>query len=260
MPGSVSPTVTTAAAISAVGLSRRYGEGPAAVHALREVDLTVPANSFTAIMGPSGSGKSTLLHCLSGLDTATGGQVFHGDVEITRMSERELTRLRRERVGFVFQEFNLLPTLTARENVLLPLQLAGRRPDPGLLETIIGLLGLAERLEHRPAELSGGQIQRVAVARALVTEPRVVFADEPTGNLDRRSGTELLRLLRRCVGELGQTVVMVTHDPAAAAYADRVLFLADGRFAGDLAGPTLPAILDRLDALEDDLGGNGAER
>ncbi|MEV5752236.1 ABC transporter ATP-binding protein [Actinoallomurus sp. NPDC052308] len=257
MPVSTSSsTATTTAAISAVGLSRRYGEGPTGVDALREVDLTVPAGSFTAVMGPSGSGKSTLLHCLSGLDTATGGQVFLGDMEITRMGERELTRLRRERVGFVFQAFNLLPSLTARENIQLPLQLAGRRADPSLLETIVGLLGLTERLDHRPAELSGGQVQRVAVARALITEPRVVFADEPTGNLDRRSGTELLRLLRRCVTELGQTVVMVTHDPAAAAHADRALFLADGRVAGDLAGPTLPAILDRLDALEE----NGAER
>ena len=257
MPASpTSPTVTTTAAIRAAGLSRRYGDGPTAVDALREVHLAVPAESFTAVMGPSGSGKSTLLHCLSGLDTATGGQVFLGDVEITRMGERELTRLRRRRVGFVFQAFNLLPSLTARENILLPLQLAGRRADPRLLDGIVGLLGLAERLDHRPAELSGGQIQRVAVARALITEPQVVFADEPTGNLDRRSGTELLGLLRRCVDELGQTVVMVTHDPAAAAHADRVLFLADGRIDGDLAGPTLPAILDRLDAL----GGNGAER
>jgi putative ABC transport system ATP-binding protein len=207
-------------------------------------------------MGPSGSGKSTLLHCLSGLDAATSGQVFLGDAEITGMGERELTRLRRERVGFVFQAFNLLPSLTAQENVVLPLQLAGRRPDPELLGTVTGLLGLADRLDHRPAELSGGQIQRVAVARALITQPQVIFADEPTGNLDRRSGNELLDLLRRCVTELAQTVVMVTHDPAAAAHADRVLFLADGRAAGDLAEPALPAILARLDVLD----GNGAEQ
>jgi putative ABC transport system ATP-binding protein len=201
-------------------------------------------------MGPSGSGKSTLLHCLSGLDRPSDGQVFLGDVDITRLGERALTRLRRERVGFVFQAFNLLSSLTARENIVLPLQLAGRRPDPDLLETIVALLGLGDRLGHRPAELSGGQIQRVAVARALVTRPEVIFADEPTGNLDRRSGSELLGLLGRCVGELGQTVVMVTHDPAAAAHAGRVLFLADGRIVQDLSRPSLPAILERLDALE----------
>jgi len=245
-----------AAAISARGLSRRYGTGAAAVDALREADLEIPAASFTAVMGPSGSGKSTLLHCLSGLDAPTGGQVCLGGIEITGLNDGQLTRLRRERVGFVFQAFNLLPSLTARENIVLPLQLAGRRPDPGRLETVTGLLGLGDRLGHRPAELSGGQIQRVAVARALITQPKVIFADEPTGNLDRRSGTELLTLLRRCVTELAQTVVMVTHDPAAAAHADRVLFLADGRVAGELPAPTLPAILGRLDALED----SGAER
>jgi putative ABC transport system ATP-binding protein len=245
-----SPAHGSGAAITATDLSRRYGEGAAAVEALREVSLTVAAASFTAVMGPSGSGKSTLLHCLSGLDAATGGTVMLGDVEITGMGERALTRLRRERVGFVFQAFNLLPSLSARENIVLPLQLSGRRPDPDLMENVIGLLGLADRLDHRPGELSGGQIQRVAVARALITRPHVIFADEPTGNLDRRSGTELLGLLRQCVTELGQTVVMVTHDPAAAARTDRVLFLADGRIAGDLAAPTLPAILDRFDTLE----------
>jgi putative ABC transport system ATP-binding protein len=239
------------AAISADRLSRRFGEGPTAVDALREVSLTVPAGSFTAVMGPSGSGKSTLLHCLSGLDAATGGRVFLGDAEITCMGERELTRLRRERVGFVFQSFNLLPSLTAQENIVLPLQFAGRRLDPRLLGTVAALLGLTDRLDHRPAELSGGQIQRVAVARALITEPRVIFADEPTGNLDRRSGAELLALLRRCVTELAQTVVMVTHDPAAAAHADRVVFLADGSLAGELSDPALPAILGRLDVLEE---------
>lgn len=243
--------VRPTAAITANRLSRRFGEGPTAVDALVEVSLSVPAASFTALMGPSGSGKSTLLHCLSGLDAPTGGQVHLGDAEITRMGERELTRLRRERVGFVFQAFNLLPSLTARENIMLPLELAGRRPNTELLGTIVGLLALTDRLDHRPAELSGGQIQRVAVARALITEPQVIFADEPTGNLDRRSGAELLDLLRRCVTELAQTVVMVTHNPAAATHADRVLFLADGSIVGELTEPALPAILDRLDVLEE---------
>jgi putative ABC transport system ATP-binding protein len=245
------PTSTVAAAaVTAIDVSRRYGIGPAAVDALRELSLTVTAGSFTAIMGRSGSGKSTLMHCLSGLDTATGGRVLLGELDITGMGERELTQLRRERVGFVFQAFNLLPSLSARENIALPLQLAGRRVDPARLATIVDLLGLGDRLEHRPAELSGGQIQRVAIARALITDPRVVFADEPTGNLDRRSGTQLLRLLRRCVDQLGQTVVMVTHDPAAAVHADRVIFLADGQIADDLANPTLAAILHRLDVLD----------
>ncbi len=240
----------TAAAITATGLTRRFGSGPAAVDALRELSLTVPAGTFTAVMGPSGSGKSTLLHCLSGLDTVTSGQVTIGGTSITGLGERALTRLRRERVGFVFQAFNLLPTLSARENIVLPLQLAGRRPDPGYLADLAGLLGIGDRLGHRPAELSGGQIQRVAVARALITRPDVVFADEPTGSLDRRSGGELLGLLGRCVAEFGQTVMVVTHDPAVAAHTDRVLFLADGRLAGELAEPGLPAILSHLDSLE----------
>jgi putative ABC transport system ATP-binding protein len=243
------PAVTTAA-ITASQVSRRYGGGPTAVDALRAVSLSVPAGSFTAVMGPSGSGKSTLLHCLSGLDSPTGGQVFLGETEITGLNERELTRLRRDRVGFVFQAFNLLPTLTARENILLPLQLAGRRPDVARLEQITGLLGLADRLGHSPGELSGGQIQRVAVARALITQPQVIFADEPTGNLDRKACGELLHMLRRCVDELRQTVVTVTHDPLVATYSDRVLFLADGQIAGDLTDTRLPAILARLDALD----------
>lgn len=238
-------------AIRASKLTRRYGAGPTAVDALRAVSMTIPAASFTAVMGPSGSGKSTLLHCLSGLDTATEGEVLLGDKDITRMGERDLTRLRRERVGFVFQAFNLLPSLTARENITLPLQLAGHRVSRDKVDAIAELLGLTERLTHRPAELSGGQIQRVAIARALIAEPQVIFADEPTGNLDRRTGTELLGLLKRCVTELAQTVVLVTHDPAAAAYANRVIFLADGRIAGELTEPTLAAILDRLDALGD---------
>jgi putative ABC transport system ATP-binding protein len=250
---------TTTAAITASQVSRRYGDGPTAVDALRGVSVSVPAGSFTAVMGPSGSGKSTLLHCLSGLDSPTGGRVFLGETEITGMKERELTRLRRDRVGFVFQAFNLLPTLTARENILLPLQLAGGRPDVARLEQITGLLGLADRLGHSPGELSGGQIQRVAVARALITQPQVIFADEPTGNLDRRACGELLHMLRRCVNELGQTVVTVTHDPLVATYADRVLFLADGQIAGELTDTRLPAILARLDALDGAAAPDSAE-
>lgn len=247
---SPSEAVTTTAAITAHEVARSYGSGPTAVDALRGVSLTVPSASFTAVMGPSGSGKSTLLHCLSGLDSASSGRIMLGDTDITAMGERELTRLRRDRIGFVFQAYNLLPSLTARENVLLPLQLAGRDPDLQLLESITGLLKLSGRLDHQPGELSGGECQRVAVARALITRPQVIFADEPTGNLDRRTGNELLGLLRRCVSDLSQTVVMATHDPAAAAYADRVLFLADGQLAGDMTSPDLPSILSRLDALD----------
>jgi putative ABC transport system ATP-binding protein len=246
-------STATRAAVTADVISKRYGAGAAAVVAVEEVSVRIPEASYTAIMGASGSGKSTLLHCLSGLDTVDSGRVLLGDVDITAMGERELTRLRREHVGFVFQAFNLLPSLSARENIVLPLQLAGAAVDTGHFESVVDLLGLGDRLAHRPAELSGGQIQRVAVARALITRPRVVFADEPTGNLDRRSGNELLGLLRRCVDEMGQTVVMVTHDASAAARADRVLMLADGRIADDLAAPSPAAILERLDVLE----GNG---
>jgi putative ABC transport system ATP-binding protein len=246
---SSSLSAAAATALTAERLSRRFGAEDSAVNALRDVSLTVSSGSFTAVMGPSGSGKSTLLHCLSGLDSPTDGKVFLGDVEITKLNDRDLTQLRRERIGFVFQAFNLLPSLTAHENIMLPLQLAGRHPDPELMGNIVGLLGLADRLGHRPAELSGGQVQRVAMARALVTEPQVIFADEPTGNLDRRSGGELLDLLGRCVTDLSQTVVLVTHDPAAAR-SDRVLFLADGQTAGELVEPTLPTILARLDELE----------
>jgi putative ABC transport system ATP-binding protein len=248
--GSAGTALRAGAAVTARQVTRRYGDGPTAVEALHEVSLTITESSFTAVMGPSGSGKSTLMHCLSGLDQATSGQIYLGETEITRLSDRQLTQLRREQVGFVFQAFNLLPTLTARENITLPARLAGGRPDPQSFADITSLLGIAGRLAHRPAELSGGEIQRVAVARALLTRPRVVFADEPTGNLDRRSGAELLALLRRCVADLGQTVVMVTHDPVAAAKADRVLFLADGVLAGELDHPALPAILRELDALE----------
>jgi putative ABC transport system ATP-binding protein len=240
---------TTTDAVRAIGLTRTYGRGPTAVHALAGVDVAFDRAAFTAIMGPSGSGKSTLMHCLAGLDTPTGGQVFLGGTELTRLRDDQLTRLRRERIGFVFQSFNLLPVLDARENIVLPMQLAGRRPDPSWFDAVVARLGLRDRLRHRPAELSGGQQQRVAVARALLPRPDVVFADEPTGNLDSRSGAEVLDLLRSSVRETGQTVVMVTHDPAAAAYADRVVLLADGRVAGDVAEPTADSVLAALRGL-----------
>ncbi|MFB9903459.1 ABC transporter ATP-binding protein [Allokutzneria oryzae] len=229
-----------------VDLVKVYGSGEAAVRALDGVSLDIHAGKFTAIMGPSGSGKSTMMHCLAGLDAASGGAVLLGDTDLTKLSDRDLTTLRRDRVGFVFQSFNLLPQLTALQNILLPLELAGRQPDRQWLDMLIGVLGLGQRLGHRPSELSGGQQQRVAVARALVTRPEVVFADEPTGNLDSRSGHELLALLRRSVHEFGQTVVMVTHDPAAATFADRVVLLADGRLAGEIFRPTQDSVLDAL--------------
>jgi putative ABC transport system ATP-binding protein len=235
------PTVVAAprraAAVAAHELVRRYGDGESAVDALRGVTLQVPAGQFTAIMGPSGSGKSTLMHLLAGLDTPTAGTVSIGEHDITGMSDKQLTKLRREHIGFVFQSFNLLPMLTAEENILLPLSLAGRKPDRAWVETVIERVGLGDRRDHRPAQLSGGQQQRVAVARALVTEPTVLFADEPTGNLDSKSGAEVLELLREAVETYGQTTVMVTHDPRAAARADRVLFLADGRIVSDLEAP-----------------------
>jgi putative ABC transport system ATP-binding protein len=246
VPGDPPPT---ADAVRASGLTRTYGTGPTAVHALAGVDVTFARGAFTAIMGPSGSGKSTLMHCLAGLDAPSSGRVFLGDTELTSLRDDQLTRLRRERIGFVFQSFNLLPVLDARENIVLPMQLAGRRPDPGWFDAVVARLGLRDRLRHRPAELSGGQQQRVAVARALLPRPDVVFADEPTGNLDSRSGAEVLDLLRSSVRETGQTVVMVTHDPAAAAYADRVVLLADGRVAGDVAEPTVDSVIAALRGL-----------
>jgi putative ABC transport system ATP-binding protein len=233
-------------AIRTAGLHKVYGRGEAAVTALREVDVSFRQGEFTAIMGPSGSGKSTLMHCLAGLDTASAGQVWLGDTELTGLNDAQLTTLRRDRIGFVFQSFNLLPVLDARANVLLPLNLAGRKPDPAWFADVIGRLGLADRLGHRPAELSGGQQQRVAIARALLPRPDVVFADEPTGNLDSRTGAEVLSLLRSSARETGQTVVMVTHDPAAACYADRVVLLADGRLAGEILAPTTDSVLDAL--------------
>jgi len=237
-------------AVAASGLTKVYGQGETAVHALRGIDVAFAAGAFTAIMGPSGSGKSTLMHCLAGLDTVTSGTVRIGDVEITGLNDRQLTRLRRERVGFIFQAFNLLPTLTAEQNIRLPLEIAGRRADEALFDHVIDILGLRDRLTHRPSELSGGQQQRVAVARALVCKPQVIFADEPTGNLDSRTGAEVLSFLRRSVKELGQTIVMVTHDPVAAAYADRVVFLRDGLLVSELANPTPQSVLDTLMALE----------
>ncbi len=239
-------------AVRARALSKVYGTGGSAVRALDAVDVDFDAGAFTAIMGPSGSGKSTLMHLLAGLDSASSGSAFIGSTEITAVGDTALTRLRRDRVGFVFQSFNLLPMFTAEQNILLPLELAGTAVDASVREwfdTLVGTLGLAGRLSHRPAELSGGQQQRVAIARALIARPEVVFADEPTGNLDSRAGAEVLSFLRRSVRELGRTVIMVTHDPTAAAYADRVVMLADGRIAGDIVNPTPESVLAGLDAL-----------
>jgi putative ABC transport system ATP-binding protein len=237
-------------AVQAAGLSKVYGSGNAKVVALDNVTVQFPPQRFTAIMGPSGSGKSTLMHCLAGLDRPTTGTVLIGDTETSSLSDARLTALRRDRVGFVFQAFNLLPTLTAWENIVLPLDLAGRRPDQAFADAIIDGIGLRHRLGHRPSQLSGGQQQRVACARALITRPEVVFADEPTGALDSRSSADVLEFLRRSVDELGQTVVMVTHEPTAAAYADRVLFFADGRVVGELTQPTAESVLDQMKHLE----------
>ncbi|WP_143590924.1 ABC transporter ATP-binding protein [Thermoactinospora rubra] len=237
-------------AVVARGLTKVYGTGDARVHALRGVDVAFATGDFTAIMGPSGSGKSTLMHCLAGLDTVTSGSVRVGDVELTGLSDKQLTRLRRDRIGFIFQAFNLLPTLTAEQNIRLPLEIAGRQADEVLFERVVQTVGLKDRLRHKPAELSGGQQQRVAVARALISKPQVIFADEPTGNLDSRSGAEVLSFLRTSVRELGQTIVMVTHDPMAASYANRVIFLRDGALVTELHQPTPQSVLDTLVKLE----------
>jgi putative ABC transport system ATP-binding protein len=231
------------AAVDAVDLTRRYGEGEAAVDALRGVSLRVPTGQFTAVMGPSGSGKSTLMHLLAGLDVPTTGTVRVGGEEITAMGDKDLTRMRRDHIGFIFQAFNLLPMLTAEENILLPLTIAGRKPEAEWVESVIERVGLTERRDHRPSELSGGQQQRVAIARALVAEPTVLFADEPTGNLDSKTGADVLTLVREAVDNYGQSTVMVTHDARAAATADRVLFLADGVIVNDLVDATETEVL-----------------
>ncbi|MEW2390571.1 ABC transporter ATP-binding protein [Streptomyces venezuelae] len=233
-------------AARARGLTKAYGSGETAVLALDSVDVDVTRGRFTAVMGPSGSGKSTLMHCLAGLDSVSAGQVWLGDTEITGLKERELTRLRRDRIGFMFQSFNLIPTLNALENMTLPMDIAGQRPDREWLEHVIDTLGLRDRLKHRPAQLSGGQQQRVACARALAAKPELIFADEPTGNLDSRAGLEVLGFLRDAVDQLGQTVVMVTHDPSAAGHSDLVLFLGDGRMVDEMERPTADAVLERM--------------
>jgi len=238
--------VITARAENAVKV---YGHGEAAVRALDGITASFEAGRFSAIMGPSGSGKSTLLHCMAGLDRLTEGKVFIGDVDLTTLDEKRLTLLRREQIGFIFQAYNLVPTLTAQENITLPMDIAGRKPDAAWLDTVVKTIGLKDRLRHRPSELSGGQQQRVAAARALTSRPQIVFADEPTGNLDSRASAELLGFMQRAVGEFGQTIVMVTHDPTAAGYADRVVFLEDGHVVDEMAGPTAERVLDRMKSL-----------
>jgi putative ABC transport system ATP-binding protein len=249
-------TITTTSTLSrtdvaaaVVDASKVYGDGDTAVRALDRVSLDVPASHLTAIMGPSGSGKSTLMHCMAGLDSLTAGRAFIGDTDLATLKDQELTRLRRDRIGFVFQAFNLVPTLSAEENIRLPFLLAGRRPDPAWFAEVVRTVGLEDRLDHRPHELSGGQQQRVAVARAVATRPEIVFADEPTGNLDSRAGEEILGFLRRAVDDLGQTVAMVTHDPVAASYADAVVFLADGHVVDTIDDPTADRVLDRIKSL-----------
>ncbi|MDR3079926.1 MAG: ABC transporter ATP-binding protein [Streptomyces sp.] len=237
---------TGLAAARATGLSKVYGEGETRVVALDDVSVSFGRGEFTAIMGPSGSGKSTLMHCMAGLDKVTSGSATIGDTELVGLKDKQLTRLRRDKIGFIFQAFNLLPTLTALENITLPMDIAGTKVDRAWLDRVVETVGLSGRLSHRPAQLSGGQQQRVACARALASKPEIIFADEPTGNLDSRSGAEILSFLRNSVRELGQTVVMVTHDPVAASYADRVVFLADGRIVDELFGPTADTVLDRM--------------
>ena len=233
-------------AARAIGATKAYGKGESEIRALDGIDVEFHAGQFTAVMGPSGSGKSTLMHALAGLDELTEGQVLIGDVDLTTLNDKKLTKLRRDRLGFVFQAFNLVPTLTALENITLSMDLAGRKPDPVWLDLVVSTVGLSERLKHRPSELSGGQQQRVAVARALAGRPDLVFADEPTGNLDSRTGAEILAFMRQAVQDLGQTIVMVTHDPVAASYADRVVFLADGHIVDELQNPTAESVLDRM--------------
>jgi putative ABC transport system ATP-binding protein len=239
-----------AAASRAVNAVKIYGSGPTAVRALDDVTVDFPRGDFTAIMGPSGSGKSTLLQCLAGLDDLTSGAVYIGDTDVTSLNEKERTTLRRDKIGFIFQAYNLVPTLTAEENIRLPMDLARRRPDEQWMTRLVDAVGLADRLHHRPTELSGGQQQRVAAARALASRPEIVFADEPTGNLDSRRGGELLDFMRRAVDEFGQSIVMVSHDPVAASHSDRIIFLADGRIVDELRTPTVERVLDRMKNLE----------
>jgi len=241
-----SPPTHAAVAARAVDASKLYGAGEAEVRALDRISVEFAAGQFTAIMGPSGSGKSTLLHCLAGLDRVTSGHVYLGDLDITTMREKALTRVRRDRLGFIFQSFNLIPTLTALENITLPMVAAGQHPDQQWLDHVIDIVGLRPRLAHRPSELSGGQQQRVAVARALAGRPEIVFADEPTGNVDSKAGTEILNFMRQVVNDHGQTIVMVTHDPAAANYADRVVFLGDGAIVDEVVAPTADSVLARM--------------
>ncbi|MEV7277951.1 ABC transporter ATP-binding protein [Streptomyces sp. NPDC093111] len=246
------PTVprSTAVAARATDLSKVYGHGETQVVALDRVSVDFRQGEFTAIMGPSGSGKSTLMHCVAGLDSFSSGSVRIGETELGSLKDKQLTQLRRDKIGFIFQAFNLLPTLTALENITLPMDIAGRKPDKQWVQNVIDMIGLSGRLSHRPAQLSGGQQQRVAVARALASKPEIIFGDEPTGNLDSRSGAEVLGFLRNSVRELGQTVVMVTHDPVAASYADRVIFLADGRIVDEMLHPTADGVLDRMKAFD----------
>ncbi|GGU10244.1 MULTISPECIES: ABC transporter ATP-binding protein [Streptomyces] len=247
-----SPTVSRATAVAAraTDLSKVYGQGETQVVALDHVTVDFRQGEFTAIMGPSGSGKSTLMHCVAGLDSFSSGSVRIGETELGTLKDKQLTQLRRDKIGFIFQAFNLLPTLTALENITLPMDIAGRKPDKQWVDRVIDMIGLSGRLSHRPAQLSGGQQQRVAVARALASRPEIIFGDEPTGNLDSRSGAEVLGFLRNSVRELGQTVVMVTHDPVAASYADRVIFLADGRIVDEMLSPTADGVLDRMKAFD----------
>jgi putative ABC transport system ATP-binding protein len=244
-PDTVAPTP----AARAIDLRKTYGTGQATVHALAGVDVTFDRGRFTAVMGPSGSGKSTLMHCMAGLDRASSGRTFVGDVDISELDDKGLTQLRRDRIGFVFQSFNLVPTLTAGENITLPVDLAGRKVDQEWFDYLVAALGIGDRLGHRPSEMSGGQQQRCACARALINRPELIFADEPTGNLDSNSSAEMLAFLRRSVSEFGQSIVMVTHDPRGAAYADRVVFLADGDIVDELADPTPDSVLERIRTL-----------
>jgi putative ABC transport system ATP-binding protein len=244
-----SAVTRTEIAARAIDATKVYGSGDTQVRALDGIDVEFARHRFTAIMGPSGSGKSTLLHCLAGLDRLTEGQIFLGDTEISATSEKQLTLIRRDQIGFIFQSYNLIPTLTAEENITLPMALAGEKPDPARFDQIIDTVSLRDRLHHKPNELSGGQQQRVAVARALVSKPDIVFADEPTGNLDSKAGAEILGFMCRAVNDLGQTIVMVTHDPNAASYADRVVFLADGKIVDELADPTADSVIDKMKEL-----------